>query len=159
MGDEENRKLFVGGTRNADENLLQTYFQNYGEIESVKVIYDRETNRSRGFAFVIFADEASVAEVVQKESHTLADGTTVNAKKSEPRRSGGGGGGGGFGGGRGGGRSYGSGGGSYGSGGGGGGYGGGGYGGGRSGGYSGGGGGYGGGGRSYGGGGGYDGGY
>jgi len=160
MGDEENRKLFVGGTRNADENLLQTYFQNYGEIESVKVIYDRETNRSRGFAFVIFADEASVAEVVQKESHTLADGTTVNAKKSEPRRSGGGGGG-GFGGGRGGGggRSYGSGGGSYGSGGGGGGYGGGGYGGGRSGGYSGGGGGYGGGGRSYGGGGGYDGGY
>ena len=45
MGDEENRKLFVGGTRNADENLLQTYFQNYGEIESVKVIYDRETNR------------------------------------------------------------------------------------------------------------------
>ena len=34
MGDEENRKLFVGGTRNADENLLQTYFQNYGEIKA-----------------------------------------------------------------------------------------------------------------------------
>jgi len=141
MGDEESRKLFVGGTKNADEGLLQDYFQNFGAIESVKVIYDRETNRSRGFAFVVFADEKSVAEVVRNDSHTLADGTTVNPKKSEARRGGGGGGGGG------GGRGYGSGGGGYGDGGG--------YGGGRSGGYSGGGGGYGGG-RSYGGGGGYD---
>ena len=45
MGDEESRKLFVGGTKNADEGLLQDYFQNFGAIESVKVIYDRETNR------------------------------------------------------------------------------------------------------------------
>merc|ERR1712142_449389 len=112
------------------------------ERSNPSVIYDRDTNRSRGFAFVVFADEKSVAEVVRNDSHTLADGTTVNPKKSEARRGGGGGGGGG-------GRGYGSGGGGYGDGGG--------YGGGRSGGYSGGGGGYGGGGRSYGGGGGYDG--
>ena len=45
MGDEDCRKLFVGGTRNADEGLLQDYFQTFGEIESVKVIYDRDTNR------------------------------------------------------------------------------------------------------------------
>ena len=45
MGDEDSRKLFVGGTRNADEGLLQDYFQTFGEIESVKVIYDRDTNR------------------------------------------------------------------------------------------------------------------
>ena len=53
MGDEDNRKLFVGGTRNADENLLQSYFQNYGEIESVKVILDRETNRYVKCDFII----------------------------------------------------------------------------------------------------------
>ena len=45
MGDEDNRKLFVGGTRNADENMLESCFQAFGPIESVKVIYDRETNR------------------------------------------------------------------------------------------------------------------
>ena len=45
MGDDESRKLFVGGTRNADENALENYFQNFGAIESVKVIYDRETGR------------------------------------------------------------------------------------------------------------------
>ena len=45
MGDEESRKLFVGGTRNADEGMLENYFQSFGQIESVKVIYDRETNQ------------------------------------------------------------------------------------------------------------------
>ena len=45
MGDEENRKLFVGGTGRADEQQLESYFQSFGAIESVKVIYDRETNR------------------------------------------------------------------------------------------------------------------
>ena len=45
MGDEENRKLFVGGTKNADEPTLENYFSQFGQIDSVKVIMDRETNR------------------------------------------------------------------------------------------------------------------
>jgi len=166
MGDEDSRKIFVGGTRDADEGMLERYFGAYGAIESVKVVYDRDTNRPRGFGFVVFQDESSVANVTAQDSHTLEDGTTVNARKSEKRPPGGGRGGGrggggyggggrgGYGGGGRGGGGYGSGGGSYGgggygSGGGGGGYqgGGGGYGGG---GYSGGGGGYSGGGGGYG---------
>ena len=72
-------------------------------------------HRSRGFAFVVFADESSVSQATKQESHTLDDGTTVKAKKSEPRQGGGGGRGGGYGGGGGG---YGGGGGGYGGGGG-----------------------------------------
>ena len=45
MGDEEDRKLFVGGTKNADEKELESYFENFGKVESVKVIYDRDTAR------------------------------------------------------------------------------------------------------------------
>ena len=45
MGDEDARKLFVGGTKNADEDALEGYFKKFGRIESVKVVYDRETNR------------------------------------------------------------------------------------------------------------------
>ncbi len=45
MGDEEDRKLFVGGTKNADDKQLRSYFENFGEVESVKVIYDRDTER------------------------------------------------------------------------------------------------------------------
>ena len=42
---EDDRKLFVGGTKNADDSMLKNYFQKFGEIESVKIIYDRETER------------------------------------------------------------------------------------------------------------------
>jgi len=126
MGDEDSRKIFVGGTRDADEGMLENYFRNFGAVESVKVVYDRETNRPRGFGFVVFQDESSVAGVTAQDSHTLEDGTTVSARKSE-RRGGGGGGRGGYSRGGGGGRGGGGyGGGGYGSGGGG--YGGGGYG-------------------------------
>jgi len=124
MGDEDSRKIFVGGTRDADEKTVEDYFQQFGAIESCKVIYDRETNSPRGFAFVVFQDESVIANVTAQDSHTLADGTVVNARKSEKRQ--GGGGRGGYGGGGGG---YGGGGGGYGGGGrqgGGGGYGGGG---------------------------------
>jgi len=109
MGDEDSRKIFVGGTRDADEGMLERYFGNFGAIESVKVVYDRDTNRPRGFGFVVFQDESSVANVTAQDSHQLEDGTTVNARKSEKRPPGGGGrggggrGGGGYGGGYGGG--------------------------------------------------------
>ena len=45
MGDEDSRKIFVGGTRDADEGMLENYFRTFGDIESVKVVYDRDTNR------------------------------------------------------------------------------------------------------------------
>ena len=45
MGDEDDRKIFVGGTRDAGEDLLHQYFSTFGAIESVKVVIDRETQR------------------------------------------------------------------------------------------------------------------
>ena len=45
MGDEDSRKIFVGGTKDADQTMLENYFQRFGRIESAKVIYDRETNK------------------------------------------------------------------------------------------------------------------
>ena len=45
MGDEDSRKIFVGGTKDADHAMLENYFQRFGRIESAKVIYDRETNK------------------------------------------------------------------------------------------------------------------
>ena len=37
MGDEDSRKIFVGGTRDADEKTVEDYFQQFGAIESCKV--------------------------------------------------------------------------------------------------------------------------
>jgi RNA recognition motif-containing protein len=150
------RKLFVGNLPySVTSERLSEAFSQFGTVTSSKVIVDRETGRSRGFAFLEMETDDQGAAAMQAMNGALLDGRSIAVREAVERQPGGGGGG-GFGGGGGGGR---DGGGfrprgprpPYGGGGGGGGYGGGGGGGYRGGG---GGGGYGGGGREGGGGGG-----
>lgn len=66
------------------EDELRSMFSKYGEVTSVKVITDRETGRSRGFAFVEMADKA--AESAMKElDGTAADGRTISVTKARPK--------------------------------------------------------------------------
>lgn len=134
--------LYVGNLPySMNDQELNELFSQIGQVQSAKVMSDRETGRSRGFGFVEMADTDAGHEAIEKLNGQDCDGRALVVNEARPREErprGGGGYGGGGGGGRGG---YGGGGG------GGGGYGGGG------GGRSGGGGGYGGGGRSGGGGG------
>lgn len=116
---------------------LKTLFDEYGEVQSAKVIQDRETGKSRGFGFVEMADNEAAKKAITELDQAEYDGKVINVNEAKPRedkpkRSFGGGGGGGYGGGGGGGNrgggggGYGGGGGGSRSGGGGGGYGGGG---------------------------------
>jgi RNA recognition motif-containing protein len=133
-----NTRLYVGNLAfHTTEDSLVAAFSKFGEVSDVKLVIDRETGRSRGFAFVTMATpEASAKAIAEMDGQNL-DGRPlrVNEAEARPPRAGGpgggprtGGGGGGYGGGGGGGpRSGGGGGGSRG------GYGGGGGGGGRGG--------------------------
>ena len=120
------KNLYVGNlsfSTSADD--LRELFAEHGTVASVQVVMDRETGRSRGFAFVEMADGAEAA-VGSLNGHELQGRTlTVNEARPREERGGGGGGGGGYGGGGGGGgrggRPGGGGGGGYGGGGGGGG--------------------------------------
>jgi len=147
------RKLFVGNLPySVTSERLQEAFSQFGTVASSKVIVDRETGRSRGFAFLEMETDDQGAAAMQAMNGALLDGRSIAVREAVERQPGGGGGG-GFGGGGGGGGfrprgprpPYGGGGGGGGfGGGGGGGYrggGGGGYGGGGGGGYRGGGGG------------------
>ncbi|KAI0211305.1 Heterogeneous nuclear ribonucleoprotein A3 [Lamellibrachia satsuma] len=116
------KKVFVGGIKeNIDEEELRNYFQQYGSVETVDVIRDRETQKKRGFAFVGFSDYDPVDKIVLIRHHDIC-GVQCEVKKAQSRQdilsSGGRGGGGGRGGYGGGGGGYGGGGGSYGGGGG-----------------------------------------
>ena len=121
------KKLYVGNIsfQTTNEDLVEAFSQ-YGTVTSAQVITDRETGRSRGFAFVEMADGGEQAIQAMNGADFGGRTLTVNeAKPREDRGSGGGGGGrGGYGGGRGGyggggGGGYGGGGGGYGGGGGG----------------------------------------
>ncbi|XP_042384890.1 heterogeneous nuclear ribonucleoprotein 1-like isoform X1 [Zingiber officinale] len=77
-------KLFIGGISwSTNEGSLVEYFKNYGEVEEVAIMKDRNTGRARGFGFIVFSDPA-VAERVVMEKHMI-DGRMVEAKKAVPK--------------------------------------------------------------------------
>ena len=124
------KRIYCGNLSfRATENDVRDLFAQHGEVTDVHLVMDRETGRSRGFAFVEMAtDEQAKAAITALDGFRHQD-RNLKVNEAQPREAGGGGGGGGRGGYGGGGR--------YGGGGGGGGRGG--YGGGGGGGYGGGG--------------------
>ncbi len=88
-----NSKLFVGGISwNTDDEGLKRAFEKYGSVKDAKVITDRETGRSRGFAFVTFDREEDAAAAISGMDGSNLDGRAirVNAAENKPRSGGGG---------------------------------------------------------------------
>jgi RNA recognition motif-containing protein len=89
----------------ASEDELKQLFEQHGEVTSVKIILDKETNRSRGFGFVEMADSDSAKQAINELNgyNFLGKDLVVNEarpKTDAPRGGGGGfnrGGGGGYG--------------------------------------------------------------
>ncbi len=98
------------------ERDLEDAFAAHGTVDSVKIIMDKFTGRSKGFGFVEMPNDDEAQAAIDDLNDQEFDGRTIVVKKAEPRenRGGGGGGRGGYGGGGGGGRGgYGGGGGRY----------------------------------------------
>ena len=94
------------------ESDLESAFREFGEVDSVKIIMDKFTGRSKGFGFVEMPNDEEAQNAINDLNDSEFDGRTIVVKKAEPRenrnnnrRGGGGGGygGGGYGGGGGGG--------------------------------------------------------
>jgi len=98
-------RLFVGNlSYQTTDDELANLFSEVGEVASVTIVTDRETGRSRGFAFVEMEQDAANQAIERFNGHEL-NGRNLNVNEARPRpeRSGGGGGRGGYGGNRGGG--------------------------------------------------------
>lgn len=99
-------KIYVGNMSfSTTEESLEALFSNYGQVDEVAVISDRETGRPRGFAFVTMTNDEEAREAISSLDNTEFEGRTLKVNEAKPRedRGGRGGGGGGFRGGRGGG--------------------------------------------------------
>ena len=108
-------KLYVGNLAfTMTEGELEDLFRQVGDVSEVQIIFDKFTNKSRGFAFVTMATDAAAQEAVSRFHGQSVEGRPLTVNEARPREArgpGGGGGGGGFerrssGGGGGGGRSF-----------------------------------------------------
>ena len=83
-------KLYVGNlsfqTTSGD---LEQLFVGAGTVESVNVITDRDTGRSRGFAFVEMASQAEAEEAIKQLNGKEIDGRALTVNTARPREDGG----------------------------------------------------------------------
>lgn len=80
------------------EDDLRDTFEEFGEVDSVKIIQDKFTGRSKGYGFVEMPNDDEALSAIDALNDTELDGRTIVVKKAKPRedRRGGGGGGGGY---------------------------------------------------------------
>jgi cold-inducible RNA-binding protein len=97
-------KLYVGNlafqTTNQD---LEQLFAQAGTVQSASVVEDRDTGRSRGFAFVEMSSQEEANAAIEQFNGKELGGRALKVNEAKPRENRGGGGGRGFGGNRGGG--------------------------------------------------------
>ena len=89
--------IYVGNLPyTATEGDVTGLFAAFGPVERVKIITDRETGQSKGFAFVTLGDQTQVNAAVEALNNYDYNGRPLRVNPSEPKEPGSGGGGGGF---------------------------------------------------------------
>jgi RNA recognition motif-containing protein len=70
---------------NVTDEDLQSYFAEYGEVSSAKVITDKLTSRSRGFGFVEMNDETAAQKAISELDGATVDGRVIKVNVAKPR--------------------------------------------------------------------------
>ncbi len=79
-------KLYVGGLPYATtENELEDLFAEHGTVESVRVITDRMTGRSKGFGFVEMGSQEAAEAAIAKLNDSELGGRTLVVNEAKPR--------------------------------------------------------------------------
>ena len=92
------KNIFVGNLSfNTGEDELRQLFEQYGQVDRVSIMTDRDTGRSRGFGFVEMANAEEGDKAIAALNGTQVGGRTLNVNEARPKadRAGGSAGGGG----------------------------------------------------------------
>jgi RNA recognition motif-containing protein len=89
------KKLFVGNlSYGATEDAIRSLFEQHGKVDSVSVITDRDTGRSKGFGFVEMPNDAEAQRAIAAVNGKEIDGRALTVNEARPKTDRGGGGGG-----------------------------------------------------------------
>ena len=79
-------KLFVGNfSFSTTEDDLRALFAPYGNSDSIAVVTDRDTGRSRGFGFVEMPDRGQAEKAIEALNGKEVDGRTLNINEARPK--------------------------------------------------------------------------
>ena len=88
------KKLYVGNLPfKTTEGELEDLFGEVGEVDSVRIITDRETGRARGFGFVEMTSDEDAEKAIEKYNQYELEGRALTVNEARPRQDRGGGGG------------------------------------------------------------------
>jgi RNA recognition motif-containing protein len=86
------KNIFVGNLDfSATESSVRSLFERHGQVDRVYVVTDRDTSRSRGFAFVEMADSTQADQAIKALNGADLDGRSLNVKEARPKPQSGGG--------------------------------------------------------------------
>lgn len=78
--------IYVGNLPwSTTEETLRAAFEEFGEVDSAKVITDRETGRSRGFGFVEMPDDGAAQTAIEALNDKEFDGRNLRVNEARPR--------------------------------------------------------------------------
>jgi RNA recognition motif-containing protein len=84
--------IYIGNlSYDATEDDVRSAFEDFGGVESVKIIKDRYTGRSKGFGFVEMADDDAAKTAISELNEKEFMGRTLKVNEARPRAEGGGG--------------------------------------------------------------------
>lgn len=79
--------IYVGNiSYSSSEEDLKELFGQFGEVESVKIITDRETGRSKGFGFVEMTDDEAGKQAIEEINGKEIGGRNLKVNMARPRR-------------------------------------------------------------------------
>jgi len=80
------KSIFVGNLAfSTSEEELRTLFQNFGQVNRVSIMLDRDTGRSRGFAFVEMPSDEEAESAISGTNGSSLGGRTLNVNEARPR--------------------------------------------------------------------------
>jgi len=78
--------IYVGNlSYRVNDDSLRSFFEQFGEVSSAKVVMDRETGRSRGFGFVEMANDEEGKAAIEKSNDKELEGRALKVNEARPR--------------------------------------------------------------------------
>jgi cold-inducible RNA-binding protein len=85
------KNIFVGNLSfNATEDAVRSMFTEYGTVDRVSIVTDRDTGRGKGFGFVEMSNNAEADRAIAELNGRELDGRALNVNEARPKESGGG---------------------------------------------------------------------